>query len=95
MKLLDAYLRLYESKKLYLANFCDRDTFLLLQPLGRAVARFGSYCACCSGTRVLAVAVLMFFFPMITSYALAIIFVLALVFEISAGPNHEETKDSP
>lgn len=85
MKIIDAYLRFYEARKIYRANPCDRDS--ALQPVGRALTHFGSHCPCCSGTRVLAAVALSVMFPTAMSYLAAGAFFVALVYELYKPPS--------
>lgn len=55
--LMDAWLWLYETAKLYKANPCDVGCFGWLAPLGWALSKMAVECPCCSGTRVIVLAV--------------------------------------
>ena len=76
---------LYEAKKLFLFNPCDCEAHPVLRPLGRALATFGSYCACCSGVRVIVAATLGAAFPVYTLVAVASFLVAFIAYEIIKG----------
>lgn len=66
---------------LHKLNPCDCDAHPVLRPLGRALATFGAYCACCSGVRVIAAAALGAAFSVYTLVAIAAALVAMTVYE--------------
>lgn len=62
--------KFYYPGSVHRANPCDLGTVRALRPVGRAIARLGSDCRCCSGARVLGVAICGLVFPLATPLAL-------------------------
>lgn len=74
---------LYEDRKLYRANPCDVESHRFIAPFGRALAHFGSYCACCSGTRVLAAVALTAAWPIPVAVGAAVLYAVLVIKEIA------------
>lgn len=74
--------KLYEDKQLYKANPCDLGTARWLRPFGRALRHLGSECTCCSGARVLAVAIGAAIAPMVVSGLIVLWYLAALSKEL-------------
>lgn len=77
--------RLYEGRKLYVANPCDTDAHKVLKPLGRVLGWLGTSCPCCNGFRVLAAFAFGVVAPLFVLWLVAAGFVLSLAAEYSRG----------
>lgn len=75
--------KFYEDKHIYKANPCDVDAHKFIAPFGRALAHFGSYCACCSGTRVLAAIALTAMYPIPVAVGAFLLYAVLVVKEIA------------
>jgi len=93
-KLYEATNRGYEAG-IYRANPCDLGTARWLRPFGRALRHLGSECGCCSGARVLAVAIGAAVAPMVVATIIGVWFLAALVKEIwSPTQEHQDGYDA-
>ena len=71
-----------EESGAYRANPCDLGAAAILRPFGRALRHFASECACCSGARVLAVAVFSAAFPIVVPAIILALYVCLVAKEI-------------
>ena len=76
--------KLYEDQRLKLWRFnpCDMGAARALRPLGRALRHLASECQCCSGARVLTVALAGYFAPTLVAIGVSVWFLAALVKEL-------------
>lgn len=74
---------LYETRQLYKANPCDVEAHKFIAPFGRALAHFGSYCACCSGTRVLAAIALTALYPIPVASGSFLLYAVLVIKEVA------------
>ena len=79
----------------YKLNPCDLGSARWLRPVGRAAKHLGSDCLCCGGARVLAVAVLCAFAPVVVPVIVVLWFLAALIKELwSPTPEFQEPYDA-
>lgn len=86
---------LYETRRGYRANPCDVGAHAALHPVGRALSALGSLCACCSGARLLVVAIAAALAPVPTFAVLAVIMLWAGLRPKREEPELPEEDDQP
>lgn len=92
---LHAYLSRGYEAGVYRLNPCDLGCARWLRPFGRAAKHFGSDCRCCSGSRVLAVALLAAIAPVVIPVIVVLWYLAALSKELwSPTPEFQEPYDA-
>ena len=87
--------RAYHPGALHKANPCDLGGARWLRPFGRALRHLGSECGCCSGARVLFVALLALAAPTLTAIGVVLWFLAAAAKELwCPTPEFQEAYDA-